>query len=214
MSEQSQDRRSFITKLGTGAAGFGAGAAITIPVATAQSVGGGARFQPARHEQDDWFDKIPGQHRLVFDTTEPTGMSSALTYATNYYTANQSGYNLQNSDLAVVVIARHFSTVYGYNDAMWAKYGEQFSTFSKDPSKTNTYARQLTGLTGRGMHLAVCQLATRAVSGTIARAVNASTDDIVAELSANLQPNSHLVAAGIVAVGRAQERGYSLVHGG
>jgi len=65
----------------------------------------------------------------------------------------------------------------------------------------------------------VCQLATRAIAGSIARAVsspaaNVTADDIFNELSANLMPNSHLVAAGIVAVGRAQEHGYALVHGG
>ena len=31
------------------------------------------------------------------------------------------------------------------------------------------------------------------------------------ELAANLVPNSHMVAAGIVAVNRAQERGFTLV---
>jgi intracellular sulfur oxidation DsrE/DsrF family protein len=216
MSEQSpQDRRSFLSQIGTGAAGFTAGAAtvITIPVATAQSVGG-ARFQPTRHEQDDWYDKIPGQHRLVFDTTEPSGMGSALTFATNYYLANQTGYGLKDADLAVVIIARHFSTPYGYNDAMWTKYGEQFSSFTKDPAKTNTYARQINGLVARGVNLAICQLATRALAGTIARATGGTTDDIFAELSANLQTNGHLVPAGIVAVGRAQERGYALVNAG
>jgi hypothetical protein len=27
-----------------------------------------ALWRPARHAQDDWYDKIPGQHRFVFDT--------------------------------------------------------------------------------------------------------------------------------------------------
>jgi hypothetical protein len=142
-------------------------------------------------------------------------MSSALTYATNYYSANQSAYGLQNADLAVVVIARHISTPFAYNDAIWAKYGDTLSNFvdrNKPPSKANSNLRQLTGLTGRGMHLAVCQLATRALAGMIARAANGAQDDIFNEISANLLPNSHLVAAGIVAVGRAQEHGYALVH--
>jgi intracellular sulfur oxidation DsrE/DsrF family protein len=141
-------------------------------------------------------------------------MSSALLYGSNFYTANQSDYGLQNSDLAVVIVARHFSTPFAYNDAIWSKYGEPISSFieKKDPVKTNTYARQLTGMTGRGMHLAVCQLATRFLAGSIARAVSAKQEDIYNEIAANLMPNSHLVAAGIIAVNRAQERGYALVH--
>lgn len=208
-------RRLFLTQVGPGLTVLGAAAASAIPAA-AQSVEA-ARWQPERHAQDDWLDQIPGKHRLVFDTTEQEGMGSALLYATNYYSANNSAYGLQNADLAVVVIARHSSTPFAYNDAIWAKYGVQISNFiarGKEPSvsMTNTFNRQLTGLTGRGTHLAVCQLATRAISGSIARAVNSNQDDIYKEIAANLLPNSHLVPAGIIAVGRAQDRGYALVH--
>jgi hypothetical protein len=218
MSEQSSQppslpRRSFLTQAAPGVA-IGAGAAITIPVATAQSVGG-ARWEPARHEQDDWLDKIPGKHRLVFDTTSSSGMSSALLYAGNYYTANRTGYGLQNNDLAVVIVARHLSTGYAYNEALWAKYGDQLSSSAdstKPPSKTNTYARQLASMIERGVHFAVCQMATGRIAGIIATAVGAPQADILAEISANLLPNGHLVPAGIVAVARAQDRGYALVN--
>ena len=40
--------------------------------------------------------------------------------------------------------------------------------------------------------------------------VNGTPDAIFAELSANLVANAHLAPAGIVAVNRAQERGYTL----
>lgn len=205
-------RRYFLRKVGTGVTILGAAAAVT-PGAVAQSTES-LRWQPTRHTQDDWLDQIPGKHRLVFDTTETGGMSSALLYASNFYTANQSDYGLQNSDLAVVIVARHFSTPFAYNDTIWSKYGEPISSFiqKKDPEKNNTYAMQLNGMTGRGMHLAVCQLATRFVAGSIARAVNAKQEDIYNEIAANLMPNAHLVAAGIIAVNRAQERGYALVH--
>jgi intracellular sulfur oxidation DsrE/DsrF family protein len=220
MSEKSSSplalpRRSFLTQAVPGAA-IGAGAAITIPVATAQSVGGG-RWEAARHEQDDWLDKIPGKHRLIFDTTDSNGMSSALLYATNYYTANRNAYGLQNSDLAVVIIARHFSTAYAYNEKLWAKYGDQLSNASdstKPPSKTNTYTRQLTPMIERGVHFAVCQMATGRIAGIIAAATGAPNAEIVAEISANLLPNAHLVPAGIVALGRAQEHGYAFANAG
>jgi hypothetical protein len=207
-------RRSFLTQVGTGVTVLGAGAAVTIPVARAQSVGG-AKWEAAKHEQDAWLDQIPGKHRLVFDTTQPAGMSSALQYGGNYYNANQSAYGLQNADLAVVIIARHQSTPFAYNETMWNQYGEQISSFvdrTKEPSKTNIYGRQLNGMIGRGAHLAVCQLATRAIAGSISRAAGKTTDEIYNELVANLLPNSHMAAAGIVMVGRAQEHGYALVN--
>jgi len=215
MSENGS-RRSFLTHVGAGMTVLGAAAAVSIPVAKAQSLGDG-KWQAARHTEDDWFDQIPGKHRLVFDTTSPTGMSSALQYGTNYYSANQSAYGLGNADLAVVIIARHISTAYAYNETIWSKYGDPISNFidkTKEASKTNAYGRQLTAMTGRGAHLAVCQLATRALAGSIARAVNLAQDDIFNEIAANLLPNSHLVPAGIVAVNRAQERGYTLVNPG
>src|SRR5262245_47409351 len=121
-SSMSAARRSFLSTIGSGITMAGAAGAVLIPAAAAQSTN--TDWQPKRHSQDDWFDQIPGQHRVVFDTTDSNGMSSALTFSTNYYLANQSGYGLQNGDLAVVLVARHFSTAFAFTDAIWAKYGD------------------------------------------------------------------------------------------
>lgn len=220
MSEHSSSplaRRSFLTQVGTGVTVLGAAATAGGPPAVAAQGVEVKRWQPERHSQDEWLDQIPGKHRLVFDTTESSGMESALRYATNYYSANNTGYGLQNSDLAVVMIARHQSTPYAYDESIWTKYGVQLADFAekgKAPSMRNAYGRQMNTLTGRGMHLAVCQLATRAIAGSIATAFKSTTDDVYNEIAAHLLPNSHLVPAGIVAVNRAQERGYALVHAG
>ena len=40
-------------------------------------------FQPARHDKDAWFDKIPGTHRMVLDVTSASGVSEALGFANN-----------------------------------------------------------------------------------------------------------------------------------
>jgi hypothetical protein len=55
-------------------------------------------------------------------------------------------------------------------------------------------------------------MSTRTIAGRIAKGTGAKPDAIVKEISANLISNSHLVPAGIVAVNRAQERGYSFVY--
>ena len=212
-------RRSFLTQVGTGVTVLGAAAATGAPSASAQS-SAEPRWQPARHAPDDWFDLIPGQHRLVFDTTTADGANWASVFANNYYTANKSGYGLQDADLAVVIVMRHNSTAFAYSDVIWAKYGgtisKQTNNFldpnTKEAPNVNVYNRQLDGLLKRGMHLAVCQMATRRYAGSIAQAAGSTTDDIYNELVANLLPNSHMVPAGIVAVSRAQERGYTFVH--
>ena len=213
-------RRSFLTGMGTGVTLLGTAAAMVAPAsAEAQSVAE-SHFQPVRHSQDDWLDQIPGKHRCVFDTTAPEGASSAALYASNFFIANQSGYNLQNADLAVVIVLRHNSTPFAYNDSIWAKYGvpisQQAGNFVDPKTKAapniNVYRTQLEGLIQRGVHLAVCQMATRVFAGAIARSNGGNTDAINDELAANLLASSHAVAAGIVALNRAQERGYTFVH--
>jgi len=63
----------------------------------------------------------------------------------------------------------------------------------------------------RGTQFAVCDMATHMISGQVAAAAKAKPDEIYKEFVDNLIPNSHLVAAGVVAVNRAQEYGYTLL---
>jgi intracellular sulfur oxidation DsrE/DsrF family protein len=226
LSQSMKARRSFLARLVTGFGVLGA-AAVSSPVAMAET-GAAASWQPARHEQDDWFDKIPGQHRFVFDITTADGMGLALRFAGNYFTASQDSYGLKDNDLAVVFVLRHKATSFGYKDAIWAKYGRPLSEQAefvdpktKQPPTVNVYAsasdggeqsRSLGDLIKKGVHFGVCQMATRNISGRIARATGGDAGAIFKELAANLVDNARLVPAGIVAVNRAQERGYSFVH--
>jgi intracellular sulfur oxidation DsrE/DsrF family protein len=61
----------------------------------------------------------------------------------------------------------------------------------------------------KGVQFAVCQTASQGIAGRIAQATGGDTETILKEIGANLIPNSRFVPAGIVAVNRAQERGYS-----
>jgi len=223
----SPERRSFLTRFNMGLASFAAMAG----VAMAQGKPAAAvRWEPARHEKDDWLDQVPGKHRLVFDTTTPDSLGEALAFANNFFRTNRVDYGLENSDLAVVIIARHRSTPFGYNDAMWAKYGMPLATRSKveDPKtklapKTNLYnaagygelvpnrGNTLEALSKLGAQFAVCSVSTRGYAGVIAEAVGGKVDAIFSELTSNLVSNARMVPAGIVAVNRAQERGYSVV---
>ena len=76
------------------------------------------------------------------------------------------------------------------------------------PNRGNT----VDSLLKMGVHLAVCSTATRGIAGAIAEATGGNTDAIFNELVSNLvSTNARMVPAGIVAVNRAQERGYSFV---
>jgi hypothetical protein len=143
---------------------------------------------------------------------------------------NQNAYGFQDGDLAVVLVARHLSTLFAFNDTIWAKYGgtiTQRTNFNdpktKQPPTINLFnstghggalpnrGTTLDSLLKRGLHLAVCQMSTRGNAGGIAAASGGTAEAIYNELVANLvSRNAHMVPAGIVAVNRAQERGYSL----
>src|SRR4029077_419721 len=115
------ERRSFLTRLSAGVAAFAGWTAIS--AAAAQGPSAIPRWQPERHEKDDWLDKLPGKHRFVFDTTTPEGFGQAIVFASNFIRVNQTDYGVASNDLAVVIVVRSGSTAFAYNDAIWAKYG-------------------------------------------------------------------------------------------
>jgi intracellular sulfur oxidation DsrE/DsrF family protein len=218
------DRRRFLT--GTGAAALAAtGIAGAANKAEAQTA---SAWHPARHSQDDWLDQNNAKHRLVFDTTTPAGLSEALFFGPNFLAINNSEYGIPNSELAVVVIVRYQSVAFGYNDSIWAKYSAPIAARTKyqdpktkSPAKLNVYNSPaysdvlmnppIDSVTKLGVQLAVCNLATRNMSIAIAKAVDGVAETIYKELASNLVHGARLVPAGIVAVNRAQERGYTLV---
>jgi len=227
MTKQMRARRSMMSGLGAAAVGFALGSK---PVA-AQTAGAGSRFQPARHQQDTWLDSIAGKHRTFIDASTPKGAGEALLYANNLYEANKSGYTLPESDIVVVACMRHFATPFAYNDAIWKKYGRNFSMMiefidpkTKQAPSTNllnsgAYGMALPNLGStidsvvkRGTRFAVCDMATHFFAGQIAMATKGTADAVYKELVANLIPNGHMVAAGVVAVNRAQEYGFTLLN--
>jgi intracellular sulfur oxidation DsrE/DsrF family protein len=95
-------------------------------------------------------------------------------------------------------------------------YANNFLTASqtgyglKDPdSAIVIVVRHFATVLKRGVHLAVCQLATRLFAAGLAQASGGNADAVYNEVVGNLVANSHMVPAGIVAVSRGQERGYT-----
>ncbi len=181
------------------------------------ALAGAAAFTPARHAQDDWFDELPGKHRVIFDTFMSEMFGEAVGFVGNYVNVNKDAYELGEKDIAVVLTVRHQTAPFAFSDAMWAKYGKQFSDRMKfvdpktrQPPTANVYGTQLGRLSSSGVQLAICSLTTRAYTRIIASAFGTKAEDVFAELAANTVAPGHFVPAGIVAVTRAQERGYSL----
>lgn len=220
-------RRSFLSRFGAGLAALSA--AFVPAAARAAEPQGTARWSPTRHEQDEWLEAVPGQHRFFFDAISPKGAGEAIAFATNYYAASQTGYGLGNADLAVVICLRHWATPFAFTDAVWAKYGAPLAERiqfmdpkTNAPPTTNvyqatTYGMQLpnrgvtlNAMIRRGTHFAVCDMATRVFAGVAAQATGGSRQAVYDEMRANAIANTHFVPAGIVAVNRAQERQYAI----
>jgi hypothetical protein len=209
--------------------GLGVATALALTSKTSIAQAPERQFQPARHSQDAWLNAVRGTHRNFIDASTATGAGEAMLYANNIFEANKTGYSIAENDIAIVVCLRHFATVFAFNDVMWGKYGKQFSTIAQftDPKTKAAPSTNLLNSAGYGMALsnlgntidsvvkrgaqfAVCDMATRFFSGQIA-ASGGNADAVYKELVANRIPNSHMVAAGVVAVNRAQEYGYSLL---
>lgn len=213
--------------------GFGAAvAALTIAPRAARAQAP-AVFQPTRHSQDEWMNALPGKHRTVIDCAAVGAAGTGVFYANNIFTANRNGYQLADSDVAVIVVLRHEATVFAYNDTIWGKYSAPLATMARithpktnEPPTVNPLTSPefgsvmtslgvtATALVKRGAHFAICDMATNRIAGVIASAVGSTAPVIYKELAANLLPNGHLVAAGVVAVNRAQEFGYTMLTAG
>jgi hypothetical protein len=192
--------------------------------------GGQASAAPSRptdEPQDAWLEQGGQRHRIIFDTISVKGVGEALNFADNFYKANLSGYGIAGSELSAVIILRHFSVVFGFNDAAWAKFGQALTDWGQltelgiktgamnpysatplDPKLTSN-GRRLSGVGQEGARFAVCEVAAKAVAFMHSKATGADNNAVLEELKANMIPGAVWVPAGIVTLNRAQERGYS-----
>ena len=217
-------RRSFLSRLGSGFAAIGAalGAGTATTLAQGSSSGG---WQPARHSEDEWFDKIPGKHRMFLDAVSARGVGEALHFASNIFTTSKSGYGLESNEVAIVVCLRHAATAFAFNDIIWTKYGASMSSQATDPKTDAAPAKNPYNLASRrdetfdaliklGVHFAVCDKSTQGLAGSLARKTDGKSDVVYKEMLGNVIGNSHMVPSGIVAVGHAQEHGYAYAYCG
>lgn len=205
-------------------------AALMVEGRVSDAQGRSTNVQPLKHARDAWLDAIPGRHRTIIDTSTVTGGGAALLYAYNLYVANKTDYALSERDVAVVVCFRHESISLAFNDAMWSKYGVTMNKTAAltDPKTHQTpttnlflsvdYGTALANLGSTiqdlakmGTRFAVCGMASRGLAERIATDTGQNANAVYEELTGNTIPNSHMVAAGVLAVNRAQEHSYTLL---
>jgi hypothetical protein len=178
---------------------------------------------------DAWLSLIKGQHKQYFDATSVNdGFSFA--YAMNYLDTMTSTYKIPDSQVTAVVGLRHFSIPLAFNDDIWRKYklGELVKVndpATKAPALRNPYYHPKEGelmfpgmaidkISSRGGVITCCNVALTVLSAHAAEAAGLPKDKARAEWVAGLLPGVHVVPSGVLAVGRAQEKGCSYCYAG
>jgi len=235
MSHDLSARRSFLSRMGAAVAAFGFGAASAeAQTQTPAPAAAAARaYRATRHTQDDWMEQFPGKHRIIIDAVTPHGAGEAVLFANNLYLSHKAAYALTEKDLAIVIVMRHFATPFAFNDTVWAKYGKAMGAMLefKDPKTkevptTNLYQASGYGLAlpnlgttiedvrKKGTYIAICDQATHFVAAQLAAGGGTTADAVYKDFTSNTVQDSRFVPAGVLAVTRAQEKGYTLIYAG
>lgn len=140
-------------------------------------------------------------------------------FARNFLTGNTGPvYQLTDADVNAIVCVRHTASVYGFNDAMWARYklGESQKVMDGAvAATTNPHLKVANDLAARGVIVAVCGLSTARIARTAAATTGRSASEVEADLRANLvTPTARVVVAGVIVTNRAQEKGFTYTYVG
>ncbi|HEY6976255.1 MAG TPA: hypothetical protein VH396_08190 [Chitinophagaceae bacterium] len=216
---QTTHRRGFIGSLATGAATLGIASLVNpFQVKAQPNPGDGSS------DADEWFKKIKGKHRIVFDVTEP---HEIFPFAwPKVFLLTNAATGTPETDSSVVVILRHFAVGYALKSDLWAKYklGELFKVNddqTKAPAVSNPFWQRaadtvpgigsvqigINDLQQSGVMFAACDMAITVYSAVAAMGNNGDAAAIKKEWEEGVLPGIQIVPSGVWAVGRAQEHG-------
>lgn len=215
-------RRGFLGSIATGAAAMGL-ATLTSPLQKLHASPGVANATNPG-DPDDWFKKLKGKHRIVFDVTKPNGM---MPFAwPRVFLMTNAATGTPEKDSNVVVILRHEGIPYAFEDRLWAKYnfGQVFKIdddVSKKSSVRNPFWKPAKGtykipgfgevpigineLQDSGVMFCVCNAAITVYSAVVADMMKMNAADVKKDWESGLLPGIQVVPSGVWAVGRAQE---------
>lgn len=124
-------RRGFIGTLAVGVAAIGTASLAPLKI-NAQPLSAMPAEQGSLETPDEWFNKIKGRHRIVFDVTHPVEIMPFVWPRVFLITNEKTG--TPSKDCNVVVVLRHSAIPYAFENQLWAKYkfGEVFK--ADDPA--------------------------------------------------------------------------------
>ncbi len=222
---ESSTRRDFINTLLLGGAAGGMAAILPPSLAYGDTTTASARLS----EAEEWFKKIKGTHRVVFDGTTPhEGLPIIWNWAF-YYSNNGTGSS--DEDITAMTVLRHSAIPFAMKTELWEKY--QLGEFvgvndpkTQKPSLRNTMYEPQEGdmpvpivqgikdMQARGALFCVCDLALSVYSGAKAGQIGADPAALYEEWKAGVLPGIQIVPSGVWALERAQKHGCAYIFAG
>lgn len=220
-------RRGFLGAIATGAAAFGA-ATIATPLTMVAAPSARTVI-----DAEEWFKKIKGKHRVVFDVPRP---HEIFPFAwPRVFLLTNAATGTPEKDQSVVVVLRHDAIPYAMQDELWTKYkfGEVFKAddpATKAPAEKNPFWKPEAGkfkvpgfgplaigineLQESGVMFCVCDAAMTVYSAAVAEKMGLKAEDVKKEWVAGLLPEIQPVPSGVWALGRAQEHNCTYIFAG
>lgn len=181
------------------------------------------------NELSSWFDKIKGEHRVVYDGSQP---HNTLPIVWNWaFLESNNSVGVTDYNITAITVLRHSGIVFAFKSEIWEKFklGELVSfndNKTGKPALRNTVYEPQIGdmplppiqgikdLQGRGSLFCVCDLATKVYSSAIAKKMNLDPDEVYLEMIKGILPEIQLVPSGVWALGRAQNKNCAYIFAG
>ncbi len=231
---QKMERRGFLGTLAAGATALGLTTLLSPLRLNAQQkpATGKPSMKPA-HPADQWFMKLKGRHRAVFDCPRPHEVFPFAWPKVFLMTNGATG--IDEKDCGVIVVLRHDAIPYAFESRLWDtyKFGETFKANdpkTKMPSLRNPFWQPTKGdfvipgigeveigineLQAHGVMFCVCDAAITVYSAAVAGGMGKSGDEVKKDWMTGLLPGIQVVPSGVWALGRAQEHGCQYIFAG
>lgn len=217
--KQSNPRKEFLEKLALGATALSLS---SLNLHSEPAPAAAAEGMP-----DEWFSKIKGKHKIVYDVPQVNAVMpfawSRVFLMTNEKTGTPA------SDCSVVMVLRHNGIPFAMESKLWEKYkfGDVFKVEgdekTKEPAKRNAFWQPKEGdfkvpglgavkigineLQESGVMFCVCDVAMTVFSAVVAEKMGLVAADVKKEWVAGVLPGIQIMPSGVWAVSRAQEHG-------
>ena len=220
-------RRKFLGTIATGAAALGLSTFGSSTLAKAGSLSSLEKNYTDLNDGEEWFNKIKGKHRIVYDVTQPhPGNELIMPFAwAKVFLMTNAATGTPEKESSVVTVWRHSAIPFAMEDRLWAKYkfGEMFKINDDTtgaPALRNRFWKPDPGysipgagpvpigineLQDSGVMFCVCNMAITVYSAVAAQNMKLNHEDVKKDWLSGILPNVQVVPSGVWALGRAQE---------